>query len=203
MNYHYQPWHVFPQPTPALPTNNLKNLKKIIIAHYQVSPSWGQVIRSINSSLCIYKYLKTINDRSIIGRFNSASYGDRVCHNPTSHCLVIRHLLDASWLPSGKCWLQQLFNFIGISTLYWVVLLVVPFGCQTYLPDLFRPVQSLSSNTASNPCFISWDLFPIGTGPPGYLPISSSGTPRLSSRLHSGHNSCSVDSSSTSPFYSL
>jgi len=81
--------------------------------------------------------------------------------------------------------------------------LVVPFGCQAYLPDLFRPVQSPSSNTASNPSSISRNLFPIGTGPPGYLPISSSGTPRLSSRLRSGHDSCSVDCSSTSPFYSL
>jgi len=77
------------------------------------------------------------------------------------------------------------------------------FGYQAYLPDLFRPLQTPSSNTASNPCSISRDLFPLGTGPPGYLPISFSGTPRLSSRLRSGHDSCSVDSSSTSPFYSL
>ena len=143
------------------------------------------------------------NWRSHIGRFNSTSYGDRVCHKPTSRCLVVRHLLDASWLPSGKRWVQQVLNFNGRSTLYWVVLLVVLFKCQAYLPDLFRPVQSPSSNTANNPCSISRDLFPIGTGPPGYLPISSSGTPSLSSRLRSGHDSCSVGSSSTSPFYSL
>jgi len=203
MNYHHQPRHAFSQPTPAVPTHNPKNLKKFIIDHYHVSPSWGQVIRSVNSSRCIYKYQKIINDRSIMGWFNSTSYGDRVCHNPTSRCLVVRHLLDASWLPSGKRWIQQVFNFNGRSTLYWVALLVVPFGCQAYLPDLFRPVQSPSSNTASNPCSISRDLFPIGTGQPGYLPISSSGTTRLSSRLRSGHDSCSVHISSTCAFYSL
>jgi hypothetical protein len=152
------------------------------------------VICSVNSSRCIYKYLEIINDRNIMGRFNSTTYGDWVCHNPTSRCLVVRHLLDASWLLSGKRWLQQVLNFNGSSSLYWVVLLVVTFECQAYLPDLFRPVRSPSSNMASNPCSISRDLFPIGTGPPGYLPISSSGTPRLSSRPRSGQDSCSVDS---------
>ena len=145
--------------------------------------------RSINSSRCIYKHLKIIIDRSNMGRFISTSHGDPVCHNPKSRCLVVRHLLEASWLPSGKCWVQQVLNFNKRSTLYWVVFLVVPFGCQAYLSDLFRPFQSPSSNTASDPCCISRDLFTIGTGPPGYLPISSSGTPRLSFRLRSGRDS--------------
>ena len=134
------------------------------------------MIRNINSSRWIYKYLKIINDRSIIGRFNSTSYGDRVCHNPTSRCLVVRHLLDASGLPSGNAG----YGKRTISTED-RPLLVAPFGCQAYLPHPFRPVQSPSSNTASDSCSIARDLFSIDTGPPGYLPISSSGTPRLSS----------------------
>ena len=70
-----------------------------------------------------------------MGRYNSTSYDDRICHNPTSRCLVVRHLLDASGLPSGnvgysKCTIST-EDWPSIEYLYSSYLLDAKLTCPT------------------------------------------------------------------------
>jgi hypothetical protein len=116
---------------------------------------------------------------------------------------MVRHLLDASGLPSGnveysKCTVSSEDRPL-IEEYYSSYILDAKLICRTF----FRHVQSPSSNTANDSRSISRDLFSIDTGKPCYLPISSSGNPRLCCWLRSRHDNYSIDNSYTSPFSSL
>jgi hypothetical protein len=150
---------MFLQSTPALPSHNLKRLKKFIIDHYQFSPSWGQVIRSTNSSRCIYRCLKiTI----------AVLWADLTPLVMATVSVTIQRLVSWYFTSTHPDSLRQTDTASDqlqrkIDPLMSSITRI--FGCQTYLPNLFRPVQSPSSNTVSNHLFHQPRPIPQRHGP--------------------------------------